>query len=255
MDMPSLNPESTFNGREPSEARFHPLDVGLVVSVAHRLSDSFTHNLSDSFTHNHSNPVAATVGQVGPELVVQLARPHQKLPFEERDEVLIKFWDEDRIAYFWQANVKNCSSVGYLTLSILDAGMTIQQRKSPRVSGAIPLSYTIIDAADIQLNGEKVSEVMTQNISMGGVFFEQGLLLTVGDKLELQLHLPSSEPVCVVGWVVRCERISVDKRPLHSVAVEFLQIDEMNEFRLMESLVQLQNTQPLKRNQTLNYRA
>ena len=80
--------------------------------------------------------------------------------------------------------------------------MTIQQRKSPRVSGAIPLSYTIIDAADIQLNGEKVPEVISQNISMGSVFFEQGLLLTVGDKLELQLHLPSSEPVCVSldGW-------------------------------------------------------
>ena len=115
-DMPSLNPiptkdlSETFNGREPSEARFHPLDVGLVVSVAHRLSDPFT--------HNHSNPVAATVGQVGPELVVQLARPHQKLPFKERDEVLIKYWDEDRIVYYWQANVKNCSSVGYLTLNI-----------------------------------------------------------------------------------------------------------------------------------------
>jgi len=46
--------------------------------------------------------------------------------------------------------------------------------------------------------------------------------------------------VHAVGWVVRCEPISVDKRPLHSVAVEFLQIDETNQFRLMESLVQLQ---------------
>ena len=80
---------------------------------------------------------------------------------------------------------------------------------------------------------------------MGGVFFEQGLLLTVGDKLELQLHFPSSEPVHAVGWVVRCERISVDKRPLHSVAVEFLQVDEMNQIRLMESLVQLQSPRNL----------
>ena len=128
MDMPSLNPESTFNGREPSEARFHPLDVGLVVSVAHRLSDPFTHNLSDSFTHNRSAPLAATVAKIGPELLVQLAKPHQKLPFKEGDGILIKHWDEDRIAYYWQANVKNCSNLGYLTLSILDAGMIIQQR-------------------------------------------------------------------------------------------------------------------------------
>ncbi len=129
------------------------------------------------------------------------------------------------------------TSLGLLTLSRLDAGMTIQQRKSYRVSAAIPLSFTIIDAADAQLNGEKVPRVMSQNISVGGVFFEQGLLLTVGDKLEIQFHMPSSDSVHAVGWVVRCDPISVDERSLHSVAVEFLQIDET---RLLESLVQLQ---------------
>jgi len=228
-DMPSLDPPSTFNERNPSEAGFHPLDVGLVVSITRYLSD----------------PWAATVAKVGPKLVVQLARPHQKLSFKEGDQVLIKYWDEDRIAYYWKVYVTNVSSVGYLTLSTLGAGMTIQQRKSYRVSAAIPLSFTIIDAADAQLNGEKVPRVMSQNISVGGVFFEQGLLLTVGDKLELRLHLPSSEMVRAVGWVVRCEPINVDERSLHSVAVEFFQIDKTNQFRLMESLVQLQSPRNL----------
>ncbi len=156
-DMPSFNPapkrslSGTSNGRDLSAAQFHPLDVGLVVSI----------------THNHSNPLAATVAQVGQELVVQLARPHQKLPFQQGDQVRIKYWDEDRIAYYWKVNVTNVSSVGFLTLSTLGAGMTIQQRKSYRVSAAIPLSYTIIDAADAQLNGEKVPEVISQNISSG----------------------------------------------------------------------------------------
>ncbi len=230
--MPSLDPPSTFNERDPSEARFHPLDVGRVVSI--------THNLSDPFTHNLPNPLAATVAKIGPELLVRLARPHQKLPFQEGDQVLIKHWDEDRVVYYWQANVAKIASQGHLTLSTLEAGMTIQQRKSCRVSAAILVSFTIIDAADAQLNGEKVSEVMSQNISVGGLFFKQGLLLTVGDKLELRLHLPSSEPVYAVGWVVRCEPISVDKRPLHATAIEFLLIDQTNQFRLMESLVQLQ---------------
>jgi len=231
----SLNPtpkrdlSETFKGRDLSAAQFHPLDVGLVVSI----------------THNHSNPLAATVAQVGQELVVQLARPHQKLPFQQGDRVRIKYWDEERIAYFWQANVTNVSSLGHLTFSTSGAGMTIQQRKSCRVSAAIPVSFTIIDASDIQLNGEKVSEVMSQNFSVSGVCVEQGLLLTVGDKLELQLHFPSSEPVHAVGWVVRCERISVDKRPLYSVAIEFLQIDKTSQFRLMESLVQLQSPRNL----------
>ena len=118
--------------------------------------------------------------------------------------------------------------------------MTVHQRAFPRVSAAIPLSFTIIDAADSQLNGEKIPKIMSQDISMGGVCFEQGLLLTVGDKLETQFHMPFSKPVHAIGLVVRCEPISVDKRPLHSVAVEFLQIDEDDQFRLLESVVPLQ---------------
>jgi len=236
MDMPSFNPAPTFNERDPSEARFHPLDVGLVVSI--------THNLSD--------PLAATVAKIGPALLVKLARPHQKLPFKEGDQVLMKYWTEDRIVYYWQTDVAKISGKRYLTFSTPGTGMTIQQRKFSRLSAAIPLSFTIIDAADAQLNGEKVPIIMSQNISMSGVFFEQGLLLTVGDKLEIQFHMPFSEPVHAVGWVVRCEPISVDERSLHSVAVEFLQIDEMDQFRLMESLVPLTRTQPLKRKSKAN---
>ena len=180
------------------------------------------------------------MAKIGPELVVQLARPDQKLPFKEGNQILLRHWDEDRVVYYWQTDVAKISGKGYLTFSTLGTGMTVQQRKFSRLSAAIPLSFTIIDAADAQLNGEKVSEVISQNISVAGLFFEQGLLLTVGDKLEIQFHMPSSETVHAVGWVVRCEPISVDKRPLHSVAVEFLQIDEDDQFRLLESVVTLQ---------------
>ena len=223
-DMPSLNPESTFNRRDPFKAQFHPLTVGRVVSI----------------THNHWNPLAATVATVGPDLVVQLTRLDQKLPFKEGDQVLIKYWNEDRAVYCWQAHVAKIAGQGYLTLSPLGDGMTIQQRQSYRVASAIPLSFIIIDAADTQLNGEKVSGVVSQNVSVGGVFFEQGFQLTVGDKLELQLDFPSSEPVHAVGWVVRCKPVSVDGRSLLSVAIEFLPTDEMNQYRLMESLARLQ---------------
>ena len=193
----------------------------------------------------------AGVAKIGPELLVQLARSDQKLPFKEGDQILIKRWDENRTVFYWQTNVAKISGQGYLTFSSPGTGMTVQQRKSHRVSAAIPLSFAIIAAADAQLNGEKVPEVMSQNISVGGLFFEQGLLLTVGDKLEIQFHLPSSEPVHAVGWVVRCEPISVDERSLHSVAVEFLQIDEMDQFRLLE-FGPTTRTQPLKRKSKAN---
>ncbi len=223
--MSSFDLTSSFNKKDPIEARFHPLTAGQVISITHSLSD----------------PLAATVAKIGPELLVQLARSDQKLPFKEGDQILIKRWDENRTVYYWQTNVAKISGQGYLTFSSPGTGMTVQQRKAHRVSAAIPLSFTIIDAADAQLNGEKVPEIMSHNISVGGLFFEQGLLLTVGDKLEIQFNMPSSEVVHAVGWVVRCEPITVDERSLNSVAIEFLQIDEMDQFRLLESLVQLQN--------------
>ncbi len=95
-DNPSFNPAPTFNGRDPSEARFHPLYVGVVVSITHKLSA----------------PFAATVAKIGPELLVQLVRPDQKLPFREGDQILIKHWDEDRGVYFWQANVVKIAGQG-----------------------------------------------------------------------------------------------------------------------------------------------
>ena len=113
-DMPSFNPAPTFNERDPSEAGFHPLDVGRVVSI--------THNLSD--------PLAATVAKIGPELLVQLARPDQKLPFKEGDQILVQYWNEDLVAYYWQANVTKIAGQGRLTLSPLATGMTIQKRQS-----------------------------------------------------------------------------------------------------------------------------
>jgi len=100
--MPSFNPAPTFNGRDPSEAQFHPLDVGLAVSITRFLSD----------------PLAATVATVVPELVVHLARADQQSPFKEGDQVLIKYWDEDRVVYYWQANVAKIAGPGKFTFSM-----------------------------------------------------------------------------------------------------------------------------------------
>ncbi len=101
-DHPSFNPAPTFNERDPSEARFYPLDVGLAVSITRFLSD----------------PLAATVATVVPELVVQLARADQQFPFKEGDPVLIKYWGEDRVVYYWQASVAKFAGQGNLTFSM-----------------------------------------------------------------------------------------------------------------------------------------
>ena len=63
-------------------------------------------------TYKLSGPLAAIVAKLGPELLVQLARPDQTLPFKEGDQILTKHWDEDQTSYYWQTDVAKISSPG-----------------------------------------------------------------------------------------------------------------------------------------------
>ena len=215
---------ATVENRVIEEA-FRPLDVGRAVSVKSRASE----------------PLAATVAEISSTAIrLRLVRSVSILPFRDGDQVLIKYWDEGSVAYYWEADVVSVEGPGNkdLTLSMLGVGMSVQQRKSYRISSAIPFSFTVIDAADAKLDGQKVSDATTQNVSVGGLLFETQLPLTVGDKLEVSLRHRST-PVNGVGWVVRCETAqSAGKAALNSVAVEFFHIDDEDQYRLLEILVE-----------------
>ena len=58
----------------------------------------------------------------------------------------------------------------------------------------IPFWFTVIDAADLQLIGERVVNSETENISVGGLLFETSLQLKAGDKLEINLYFPTPIP-------------------------------------------------------------
>ncbi|MDA2926383.1 hypothetical protein MYX78_03970 [Acidobacteria bacterium AH-259-G07] len=54
--------------------------------------------------------------------------------------------------------------------------------------------------------------------------------------MNLQLHSP--EQVNASGWVVRSERIERDGKYLNSVGVQFLQLEEQDQIRLVDFLAQ-----------------
>jgi len=132
-DHPSFNPAPTFNEIDPSEARFYPLDVGLAVSITRFLSD----------------PLAATVATVVPELVVQLARADQQFAFKEGDPVLIKYWGEDNSSFSYDllfvlhCNVQNLTIEGLIPTRIfklrLPSALWIRQPFSPSDDSDIPI--------------------------------------------------------------------------------------------------------------------
>jgi c-di-GMP-binding flagellar brake protein YcgR len=116
--------------------------------------------------------------------------------------------------------------------------VVVQRRTSCRVCLPIPISFTVIDAAESQLIRKKVLKGTTQNISAGGLAFETSLILEVGDQLAVNLHLSSSSNFDTRGWVVRSQPVENRGDALQSIALMFQQLEAQEQDRLLKFLAQ-----------------
>ncbi|MFQ5928800.1 MAG: PilZ domain-containing protein [Acidobacteriota bacterium] len=183
---------------------------------------------------------AATVTKTSPdEISLELSTPTSPLSFQEGEQVRIKCLEEG-VVYCWDAEVVEISGPGnkHVEVSIRGEGVTVERRKSLRVSSSIPFSFMVIDADETYLVGERVLNVTTQDITVGGLKFETSLPLNVGDTLEMNLHLSPSQQVNAVGWVARSEPVERDGKYLNSVALEFLQLEAEEQKQLLQFLAQ-----------------
>ncbi len=145
------------------------------------------------------------------------------LLFKESDRVRMKHWKAGD-AYYWGEQVLKLSGSPTEEMAIsrdVDK-VTIERRQSLRVHSQIPLSFSVINAAQRHLVTEQIFNSKTQNISDGGLAFRTGLPLEVGDELQVSLDLISSKPVSTGAWVVRSE---LDDLELYSIGLEFLELN------------------------------
>ena len=108
--------------------------------------------------------------------------------------------------------------------------VNIERRQSFRVHSQVPLSFSVVHAAQSRLVTENIFNSKTQNISNGGLAFRTDLPLEVGDELQMSLDLISSRPVSTYAWVVRSE---LDDLGLYSLGLEFLELsrETRNQFQ------------------------
>lgn len=198
------------------------LKIGLAVSVQGKSEEE----------------VAATVVSISPGgLELQLSTPPSEPPFQEGEKVSVKYWDTQAVIYYWDAKVARISgSDNQHAIISISGDVVVQRRKSHRVRSAVPFSFTVIEAAEPQLTGQKVQDSATHDISVGGLAFETPLPLQVGDKLEIHLDLSPSQRVNVVGWVVRSESVRGKGKDLRSVALMFLQLRAEDQSQLLKFL-------------------
>jgi len=180
--------------------------------------------------------IPATVTQSSPdEVCLELARPTSQDLFQEGEGIRIKYWDEEAIAYFWEAEILKASKRSVVA-KLLDGGITVQRRLSYRVHTQIRLACTVIDAAERNLVGEEFS-CKTKNLSVGGLALETHLPLDAGDRLAVTIHFSPSHQIDVVGWIVRATPIERHGEVINSVALQFLHCEAKDQTYLFQFIV------------------
>jgi c-di-GMP-binding flagellar brake protein YcgR len=184
--------------------------------------------------------LGATVAKISPgKLGLELSRPTLKFPFRAGEKVGIRYWDKGTVVYSWDAEVVDTSDLEKQRVEVcIGRKVVVQRRTSCRVCLPIPISFTVIGAADTQLISKKVLKGTTQNISIGGLAFETRLPLKVGDQLETNLHLSPSLHIDTGGWVVRSQSIQGLERDRQLIALMFHQMEEEEQDRLSNFLAQ-----------------
>ena len=184
--------------------------------------------------------LAAIVRKISPDQIwLDLAMPTSQHPMQEGEQVRIKSWNEDEAFYFESKILKVFGSTNeQLEISIPREGVAIQRRKTYRVQGPIPFSFTIIEAAETQLIGQEVPGSEIRNLTVGGLAFDTSLPLKGGDKLDMNLQLSPSQQVNAVGSVIRCSPVEQDGKSLNSAAVKFFQLDVEAQRTLLMFLAQ-----------------
>ncbi len=223
LDFALLVAESMSN--QSADGLDQGLKIGLAVSIQGSSQEEFAASVATSCSD---------------EIWLELSRPCLELPFQRGERVRIKYWNEQAIVYCWDADIIQIAGTGnqHVAIAMRGKGITIQRRRYHRVEYAIPFSFSVIDAAEAGLIGEKFAKAKTQNISVAGLRFETSLGLKAGDKLEMNLRLSTSQSVKAVGWVVRTEAVPKKDKVLSAVALQFLQLHEEDQIQLLEFLAQ-----------------
>jgi len=168
------------------------------------------------------------------EVCLELARAVWPLPFRKGSRVRIKYWDEQAIAYFWEAEIVKASK-HKVVAKLRGGGITVQRRQSYRVRTQIRLGCTIIDASERYLVGEEF-KCKTKDISVGGLAFETYLPLDTGDRLAMRIHFSPTNQIDVVGWILRATPIERNGDVINTVAVQFLQCEAQDQNHLLRFL-------------------
>jgi c-di-GMP-binding flagellar brake protein YcgR len=213
----------------------------------HRTKTPFHHlRVGSSLEVQQSNELRqASVTQMSEnEVSVQLSRPEGTSPFENGEQVRLKYWDKEGI-YYCNAEVAQVSGPGNqkIDLSIVTRPVAMQRRRSFRLPHKIDVWLEVVDAIHGSLPPGKVIKSETLDISGTGLSLESNAPLKVMDELKVSFHLSKNKKVDGFATVVSSEKVKKKGKFVNLIGLEFHGLLPEAQTHLMEFLNEINPTQ------------
>jgi c-di-GMP-binding flagellar brake protein YcgR len=169
------------------------------------------------------------------EVWLKLAQSAPDTLFKEGERVQIQYRYEKAIFSSETQIVKAAvSDDQYVAISIPEEVKVLQRREAPRVGVEIPLSFSILSAAENKLVSDTVFDCQTHNISTGGLRFETSLPLKEEDQLRLKLLLSESQELGVTAEVAWSMQVKRGGKTMTSVGTRFVELHLDEQIKLLQ---------------------
>jgi len=110
--------------------------------------------------------------------------------FKSGEKVRIQFGDGGAVFFSETEIVKLApTDIQYVAISIPEKSQALKRRAIPRIQSEVPVSVSVLSAAQSQLASAAPFDSKTHDISTAGLRFDTSFPLNEGDELELKLLL------------------------------------------------------------------
>jgi c-di-GMP-binding flagellar brake protein YcgR len=182
--------------------------------------------------------VASVIKIFKDEIWLKLAQSAPDSLFKEGEQVQIQYRHEKAVFSSETEIVKVALSENkYVAISIPEEVNVLQRRAAPRVYVEIPLSFSILGAAESEFVSDTVLDSQTHDISTGGLRFETSLPLKGEDQLQLKLLFSESQGVSVTAKVVWSKQVKREGKIMTSVGARFVELPLDEQVKLLQYLI------------------
>jgi len=180
---------------------------------------------------------AAVIKIFREEVWLKLAGPPPAL-FTPGEKVRIQFGDREAVFFSETEIVKSSpTDTQYVAISIPEKSRALKKRAIPRIQSEVPVSVSVLSAAENQLISAAPFDSKTHDISTAGLRFDTSLPLKKGDELKLKLLLSPEQEITVNAKVMGTKKVKRGGEAVTLVGTQFVEIQLDDQIKLLQFLI------------------